>query len=163
MARTRMIKPEVFKDTDFAELSFSARLFYIALPGIADKEGRMVDDPKRIKTDTLPYDEVNVNELLEELTLGGFLIRYEVDGKKYIQMTRWQLEQKPNPKEAASLIPSFDGVGKEQEKQVEAIESYPQEEEAPIELTHRNEVVGGLAQQDNQDFHGCSKGQGIML
>ena len=44
MARTRQVKPEIFKDTKFAKLSVYARLLYLSLPGVADREGRLLDD-----------------------------------------------------------------------------------------------------------------------
>ena len=72
---------------------------------MADREGRLEDRPKRIKAELLPYDECNADALLGELAQGGFIIRYEAAGHRYIQVTAFSKHQCPNVKELASTIP----------------------------------------------------------
>lgn len=80
MARIRTIKPSLFMNERLAELPMAARFAYIGLFTIADREGRLEDRPKRIKAELLPYDSVNMNDLLERLQSAGFIIRYTASG-----------------------------------------------------------------------------------
>ena len=66
----------------------------------------MHDRPKKIKAEILPYDDCNVNELLETLAALGFINRYEVSGAKYIQVVNFDKHQNPHVKEQASEIPA---------------------------------------------------------
>ena len=106
MARSRNIKPAFFKNEDLAECSFESRLLFIGLWGLADKEGRLEDRPRRIKVEIFPYEEVNVDNLLDELE--GFVMRYNINGCKYIQVLNFQKHQNPHCKEQASTIPAPD-------------------------------------------------------
>ena len=128
MARTRQIKPIVFKNEKFAEITAYARLLYIGLPMIADKFGRLEYRPKFIKAEILPYnDDITadvVKALLEELVESGFLIHYEVNGDEYLQVANWQKEQSPNSKEVESDIPPMTAI----EDNVEKAQDNPQED-----------------------------------
>lgn len=57
MPRTRYIKPEFFTDTTVFELSHSARLLYIALWTLADRNGVFDADPKQIKLMVFGLDD----------------------------------------------------------------------------------------------------------
>ncbi|HHV63842.1 MAG TPA: DnaD domain protein [Peptococcaceae bacterium] len=105
MARARNIKPGFFLNDELAECDPLARLLFAGLWCIADREGRLEDRPKRIKAEVLPYDDCDVDQLLEQLAKHGFIIRYEVDGNQYIQVTNFSKHQNPHVKEAASIIP----------------------------------------------------------
>ncbi len=114
MARIRMIKPEFFDDPDLADISPLARLFFIGLWTQADKEGRLPDDPKRLKARLLPYETVDVECLAVELHGKDVIRRYEgSDGKRYIWIRSFAKHQRPHPKEPASVIPPCqNGAGK---------------------------------------------------
>lgn len=105
MSRARNIKPSFFVNDDLAEVDPFGRLLFIGLWTIADREGRMEDRPKRIKAEILPYDSCDVDALLNELQSHGFIIRYESDGKRYIQVINFKKHQNPHIKEAESIIP----------------------------------------------------------
>jgi len=111
MARIRSIKPDFFTDEDLAELPFYVRLFYAGLWTEADRSGRLEDRPKQLKVKIMPYDKVDVEDILKTLattkTTSGkpFIVRYESDGVKYIQILSWERHQKPHPTEKASIIP----------------------------------------------------------
>lgn len=105
MARIRTIKPSFFVNEEVAELGIDTRLFFIALWTIADREGRIEDRPKRIKVLTMPFDTFDTGSALQVLHDAGFITRYEVDGVKYIQINNFLKHQRPNNKEAPSLIP----------------------------------------------------------
>lgn len=106
--RVRLLKPETFKDEDLAEVSLQARFLFIGLWTLADREGRMEDRPKWIRAELLPYDpSIDIDGLLDELASPkAFLTRYEVEGRKFIQLTNFLKHQKPHPREALSLLPA---------------------------------------------------------
>ena len=103
--RARNIKPGFFKNDTLAELDFAGRLLFIGLWGIADRAGRLEDRPKKIKAELFPYDEVNVDAFLGELARLGFILRYEAEGERYIQIVHFDKHQNPHPREAPSTIP----------------------------------------------------------
>lgn len=111
MARARIIKPEAFLDEDLAALSVHARLLFIGLWTLADREGRLEDRPARIKAQLLPWDDVDAAALLGELeapragSTGGFILRYaSSSGRKLIQIRNFGLHQNPHPRETPSQL-----------------------------------------------------------
>lgn len=105
MARSRNIKPGFFLNDELAECDPLARLLFAGLWCIADREGRLEDRPKRIKAEVLPYDDCDVDQLLDQLAERDFIVRYEVDGLRYIQIINFSKHQNPHVKEAPSIIP----------------------------------------------------------
>ncbi|HUM44602.1 MAG TPA: hypothetical protein PKI14_16785, partial [Fervidobacterium sp.] len=101
MPRSRNIKPGFFMNDELAECNFAARILFAGLWCLADREGRLEDRPKKIRAFVFPYDNCDVDELLNQLQSHGFILRYEVDGGKYIQVINFKKHQKPHPKEAA--------------------------------------------------------------
>jgi len=109
MPRARNIKPSIMDNEDLAELEPVARLLFIYLWMLADKEGRLEDRPKRIAAQALPYDRtVDVDALLDELHHYGFLIRYTAENIKCIQILNFAKHQHPHHKEKPSELPSPD-------------------------------------------------------
>lgn len=88
----------------------ATRLLFIGLWTLADREGRLEDRPKRIKSAIFPYDSFDTDPMLERLKKDGFLVRYEVDGEKYIQLINFVKHQDPHYKEKASEIPPVPGT-----------------------------------------------------
>lgn len=111
MSRLRTIKPGFFLDDELAACRPLTRILFAGLWTIADREGRLEDRPRRIKVEVLPYDECDVDELLGELSEHGFIVRYEVDGARFIAIPTWQKHQSPHVKEQASTIPAPDSPG----------------------------------------------------
>lgn len=109
MARSRNIKPGFFTNEDLVELKFATRLLFAGLWTIADRKGRLQDRPKKIKIDIFPADNVAVDVMLQELHDRKFVVRYEVDGARYIQITNWSKHQNPHHTEKASAIPDMNG------------------------------------------------------
>lgn len=98
--RIRSIKPAFFTHDDLAALPPLARLLFIALWCIADSKGRLEDKPRRIKAEALPYDDCDIDELLGLLHSHAFIIRYEVNGGKYIEIPAFTRHQRITGKEA---------------------------------------------------------------
>jgi len=109
MARIRSIKPDFFMHDGLAELSPLHRLLFIGLWTQADREGRLEDRPARIKAAVLPYDGADVDAMLDDLAehRERFVVRYEVDGVRYLQVTGFAAHQQPHIKEVASKIPDL--------------------------------------------------------
>lgn len=110
MARSRNIKPGFFTNEDLVELDFATRLLFAGLWTIADKKGRLQDRPKKIKIDIFPADNVEVDVMLQKLHDRKFVMRYEVNGVRYLQITNWSRHQNPHHTEKASDIPDMNGA-----------------------------------------------------
>jgi hypothetical protein len=106
MARARNIKPGFFTNEELVELPFSTRLLFIGLWTEADRAGRMEDKPKRIKMKLFPADELDVDQALQQLHDKGFVLRYEVDGDRFIQILAFDKHQNPHKDERKSEIPA---------------------------------------------------------
>ena len=106
MARARNIKPGFFENEELVELPFSTRLLFIGLWTIADRAGRLEDRPKRVKMALFPADNLDVNDALSQLQASGFILRYEVDGRRYIQILAFDKHQNPHRDEKPSSIPA---------------------------------------------------------
>jgi|GEM_PF-382406 len=108
MARARNIKPGFFDNEVLGEMPPLARLLFIGLWCLADREGRLYDRPKRIKKELLGYDDItadDVDNMLRELCDNEFIIRYQVANEHYIQIINFLKHQNPHLKEKESEIP----------------------------------------------------------
>ena len=97
MPRIRSIKHDFFLDDELAKLcSIPARLFYISLWILSDDNGVIEWRPDKVKIQTLPYDEVDVEKLLAELIEAQKIRQYtsDSDGKKYIFLKNLLKHQK---------------------------------------------------------------------
>ena len=103
--RSRNLKPGFFKNEELAEIEPLGRILFEGLWCMADREGRLEDRPKRIKAEVLPYDDCDVDKLLNALAGKGFIVRYLVNGDRYLQISNFLKHQNPHPKEAVSDIP----------------------------------------------------------
>ena len=108
MPRARNIKPGLFVNDELAEVEPLGRLLFIGLWTIADREGRLKDRPKKIKAQTLPFDDCDVDNLLQQLEDHGFIYRYESGGCRLIQILNFTKHQNPHMKEAESELPAPD-------------------------------------------------------
>lgn len=108
MARSRQIKPDFFLNESLAAVPPQGRLLFIGLWLIADREGRLEDRPARIKAQLFPYEDVDVDGLLQTLNR-NFIARYEVEGVRLIEITHFKKHQHIHPDEKRSLFPRFPG------------------------------------------------------
>ena len=120
MKRTRQINPGFFTNDELADITPLGRLLFAGLWVIADREGRLEDRPKKIKAEILPYDNCDVDDLLNQLQTAGFIKRYKVDiprtdqgntmdtpkaGVGIIQVVNFTKYQHPHRNESASTLP----------------------------------------------------------
>jgi hypothetical protein len=100
MARMRTIKPEFFTSEAVSALPVRARLTWIGVWTQADDEGRMRDNARLLHAALYPLDdEITADDVesdLHALHRAGRIVRYEVDGKRYLQVTNFREHQKPN-------------------------------------------------------------------
>ena len=126
MARTRNIKPGFFDNDILGSLSPLTRILFIGLWCIADRDGRLEDRPRRIKKTLLGYDDItaeDTDDMLQQLANNDFIIRYEVDDTKYIQIVNFRKHQNPHMAEKPSEIPPPAGyVSETQTTQTEPTE-----------------------------------------
>lgn len=106
--RSRNIKPSFFQNEQLVDLPYEARLMFIGLWTLSDREGRCEDRPKRIKMALFPADDVDAEKLLSMLASSGFIIRYAYDEVKYIQVINFKKHQNPHVNEKPSTIPAPD-------------------------------------------------------
>lgn len=110
MARSRNIKPSFFMNEDIIELPFEARLLFIGLWILADREGRLENRPKKIKMSLFPADDINVAEQLENISKFGFIELYNADGIDVIQIINFVKHQNPHGLEKDSELPNRNGI-----------------------------------------------------
>jgi hypothetical protein len=109
MARIRTIKPDFFLDDEVATLHPLTRILFIGLWCLADKSGRLEDKPQKIKVQILPYDKHDIDSELNILAKHGFIIRYTVESRKYIQVSSFSKHQRVHHTEKESEIPPCNG------------------------------------------------------
>ncbi|TAJ20777.1 MAG: phage replication protein [Rugosibacter sp.] len=89
-------------------------LYTLAFQGLwvlADREGRLEDRPLRIKAETFPYRDVDMDPLLDWLQAEEFIQRYAVADKRYIQVLNFRKHQNPHKNETESEIPAPEQIG----------------------------------------------------
>lgn len=92
MAKIRGVKPDLWTDENFVELSAFARLLWIGLWNYACDNGHIQDKSKQIKMRVLPTDDVNCAELLREIESQRLIER--ADG--WITIPNLSHHQKPH-------------------------------------------------------------------
>jgi hypothetical protein len=105
MARIRYVKQGLFHNEELSDCDPLARMLFIGLWTEADREGRLADRPKKIKAILLPYDDCDIEVLLNQLHEKEFIVRYTVNDEAFIQVNNFSKHQNPHPKEAPSEIP----------------------------------------------------------
>jgi len=111
--RARNLKPALFKNEYLAECDPLARLLFVGLWCMADRNGRLEYRPKRIKIELLPYDDCDIEKLLQELngSKDGFITIYQCEDCQYIQVNNFKKHQNPHVKEKRGTIPAPDKHG----------------------------------------------------
>ncbi|ENV98122.1 hypothetical protein P7L54_21250 [Acinetobacter bereziniae] len=110
MARSRNIKPSFFSNDLLVELPFEARLLFVGLWTLADREGRLENRAKKIKMSLFPADEINVSEQLLNISKLGFIALYNCNGTDVIQIINFSKHQKPHGLEKDSDLPDQNGM-----------------------------------------------------
>lgn len=110
MARRRDIKPGFFINEDLGSLDPLTRLFFIGLWTVADRDGKLLDQPRRLRAKLLPYDQADGEAMIAALAGLGFVDRYQANGLAIIQVRNFSEHQNLHPKELPSALPNSDGT-----------------------------------------------------
>lgn len=111
MARTRSLKPSFFDHDGIGDLPRDARLAFQALWCLADRDGRLLDRPRKIRGFAFRFDDDVTDEMVDEWLQilhdhrDRFITRYDVDGRRIIQVNGFQEHQSPHPREASDDLP----------------------------------------------------------
>lgn len=100
MARIRAIKPALYSSLKVSRWPVPVRWTFVGLFTYMDDAGRGVDEPRLVKAELYPLDDVmtpkRVNEHMAVISSDGPLCRYEVDGNAYCHLTAWHEHQRIN-------------------------------------------------------------------
>lgn len=107
MARIRSVHPDAMKSEKLAACTAEAERCYWRLLPHCDDEGRAEDHPKLLAAYMFPLvdaaDEYAVDDWLAELAALELLVRYTVEGRRFLQVARWGDYQKPQKKQESKL------------------------------------------------------------
>jgi hypothetical protein len=100
--RIRSIRPEFWRSDDIARLEPEQRLTYIGLWSYADDNGVGRDDAALIAADLFAHDLsrdpretlARITRALAQLSEGGQITRYEVNGRRFFHITSWDEHQR---------------------------------------------------------------------
>jgi len=106
MARARSIKPSFFKNDELAECDPMARLLFVGLWTLADRDGRLACRPMRIKAELFPYDNCDMGELLGQLQKRGFIDIYDSEGVTVLEIPKFAEHQRCHPEERSESLPA---------------------------------------------------------
>lgn len=109
MGRIRTLKPEFPQSESMGRVSREARLCFILLWTIVDDSGRARASSRMLASLLFPYDDdapALTEGWLDELEREQCIDRYEVDGNRYLQISKWLTHQKID-KPSQSRLPAF--------------------------------------------------------
>src|SRR5437016_815886 len=97
--RTRLFRPSFWTNADLIALPPLTRLFFAGLWGEADREGRLLDRPGKLKHLILPADPCSGEEMLAQLAAATtedgvpFIVRYQVGKRRLIWVPGFRKQQ----------------------------------------------------------------------
>lgn len=97
MSKIRNIDPCIRLSESVAQLTYRQRDLWTRLLLTVDDQGRFPANPLLIRANVWALDNIDIKEVEEELkTLEGleFILIYEVDGKRFLQIRKWQKYQR---------------------------------------------------------------------
>ena len=114
MGRIRTIKPEFHRSESLAQCSVHARLTYIGLWSEADDHGRGVANARALKGALWSLDDdvtwEHVEGFLGELERSQHIEIYEVAGKRYYEIRRWDQHQAASHRRGKPVHPASCGT-----------------------------------------------------
>lgn len=108
MARSRNIKPSLFKNEDLGTAEPLLTILFAGLWCLADREGRLEDRPLRINAEIFPYRGISLQEINGYLTVLaslGLIRRYKAGDLAIIQVVKFAKHQSPHKTEKDSELP----------------------------------------------------------
>jgi hypothetical protein len=94
----RFLRPQIRQSKRWNRLAYFDQSLYIRLITLVDDFARYEADPELIRSEAFPYGDPDGEPVTVEAVDGGLttlavknmLLLYEVEGVKYLQLTRWQ-------------------------------------------------------------------------
>ena len=109
MGRIRTIKPDFFQHEELFYAEFETelplRVAYMGLVTQCDRAGRFKWRPQQLKHAILPYDELDMEVVLNSLAFYGFVKKYEVESVLYGCVPTFERHQFNLSKESQSYLP----------------------------------------------------------
>jgi hypothetical protein len=126
--RARSLKPGFFRNPLLCELPTLSRLLFAGLWCLADREGRLEEVIHAIRAEVFPYEKrISVDGLLGLLASAkddhgepAFIVRYEANGHRYIQIVNFTRHQNPHFREGQSRLPRPGKPGAEPQAETRA-------------------------------------------
>jgi len=110
VARIRTVKPELFRHEELFDLEnetgLPIRLAWIGLFTVADREGRFKWRARALKTEILPFDDLDFEHVLQALEAYGLIARYRSDEGDLGVIVSFKRHQCINMREAQSSLPA---------------------------------------------------------
>lgn len=108
--RIRQLKPDIFVDDEFwafRQQHPELPLFeaFLGLLCQADREGRFEWRPLMLQSQVLPYWRGSFAAALDALAEGGYVVKYEVNGRIYGYVRNFAKHQRPGNREPKSILP----------------------------------------------------------
>jgi hypothetical protein len=114
MPRIRTVKPELGKHEGLfeaeQETGFPLRFTWAMFPTACDREGRFRWRPRALKSDILPYDDLDFARVLDALLTRAYLLKYRVGHEWYGAIPTFSKHQVINNRESESSLPSVVGA-----------------------------------------------------
>jgi hypothetical protein len=107
--RIRTIKPEFFSHEELfdaeKETGLPLRLAFAGLWTVCDREGRFKWRVRAIKSQVMPYDDIDFSRVLDALTTRGFVVKYACERVEYGWVPGFARHQVINNRETPSVLP----------------------------------------------------------
>lgn len=159
MARIRNIKPEFFTSETVSALPLRARLTWIGLWTQADNYGRARDNVKLVKAAVWPLDDgVGLDAIEDDLAVLAqhhLIVRYEVEGKRYLEIANWRTHQYGSCKGEPKYPGPDQGVQKSLDESKPDQDSSTSDQDEHETGTEKSSGIQGLRVRDHihaQDF-----------
>jgi hypothetical protein len=143
--RPRVISPEFATDPRVEDCSILAALLYDRLISQADDQGRLPGSVSQVKARCFPARNArpgDIGKALDELADGGLILRYQADGREFIQVFDWLSLQGRNRRAYPSRYPAPTGwtdwtrVPRSDDPEADGEVSAPGRQSADTLLTH---------------------------
>jgi hypothetical protein len=106
MARIRSIKPSIWTDERFIDLSRDARLLLIGMISHADDAGRLVASGAALIGAVYPHDDLSVRQVekwRDELAASGLIVTYKAGRGTYAALPKWRKHQRIQKAQPSTL------------------------------------------------------------
>lgn len=162
MSRKRMIDPGIWTDDGFLSLPRDARLLFIGMISHADDDGRGCAESRALKAKVFPSDELSEADVAALCTSIAHNMRvqfYEVEGKRYYQLSRWNNHQFIKDRKPSTL------PGPTPDRERTDAGPTPDRERRPMNerKKEKKEYAKGVTFTDSEYENMCAKhGKGVV-